>query len=241
MGGKSHVTLHTKNATVIETPLSRVDQFLDLLADPTVASILMSLGVLGILYELKSPGLGLGGIIGASSLILGLVAMSTLPLHVGGLLLITAGLVAIGAEIKVQTHGLLAGGGVIAMVLGALFLVDEVGYFGAVQSVNWPAFLVYSSVTVALFVLLAYKARHVLQLAPLTGVEAVSSSEGVAKTTFEWLNDHYEGVVFADGARWSGVAHEAVREGDKLKVDRGLSSPMRLEVSPLTAPPEEKG
>ena len=58
------VTLHTRGATRIEMPLSWPQRFLDVIADPTIASMLLTLGVMGILYELAAPGIGMGGIVG---------------------------------------------------------------------------------------------------------------------------------------------------------------------------------
>jgi len=84
---------------VIELPLSPTSRLLDVISNPTIASILLSLGVLGILYELSSPGIGLAGIIGTICLILAFVALSTLPLKLGGFALLLAGFVAIAVEV----------------------------------------------------------------------------------------------------------------------------------------------
>ena len=93
---------------------------LDVIANPTLASILLSLGVLGILYELSSPGIGVAGIVGTICLVLALVALSTLAAGARRVRLCLAGIVAIAVEVKAPSHGALAAGGVVALVLGAL-------------------------------------------------------------------------------------------------------------------------
>src|SRR6185369_2120118 len=96
--------------------------------------------VLGILYEFSSPGIGAAGIVGTICLLIALVALSTLPLKLGGFALILAGFVAIAVEVKSPAHGALALGGVVALILGALVLVDETGYFGGAQKLDFRIF-----------------------------------------------------------------------------------------------------
>src|SRR5437867_4937855 len=97
-------------------------RFMGLLADPNVAYILMLVGFYGILFELQNPGAILPGVVGGIALILAFFALSTLPVNSAGLALIALGIVFFVAEIKVASHGLLATGGVISMMLGSLLL-----------------------------------------------------------------------------------------------------------------------
>ncbi len=95
------------------------ERFLAFIADPTVASLLLSLGFLAIMIELFSPGLGLPGVGGAIAVILGFLGFGLLPVDTAGLVLIGLGLALIAAELFV-TSGILGGAGAVAVVLGAV-------------------------------------------------------------------------------------------------------------------------
>ena len=119
------VTLATAGAEVVEAPMSPFEEFLKVLSDPNIALILLSLGTLGIYFELSNPGAFFPGIFGAIALILALFSLGTLPINYAGLALLVFGLVLLGAEIWVASGGVLGIGGGIAFVLGALILVDD--------------------------------------------------------------------------------------------------------------------
>ncbi len=220
------VTLHTHGAVGIEMPLSWAQRFLDVIADPTIASMLLTLGVMGILYEIAAPGIGMGGIVGTVSLLTGLLAMSVLPLDLGGFLLIAVGIIGIVLEIKVPSHGLLALGGVVSIVLGALVLVDESSYFGAVQSVDWRVFAPFVIAVAGLFLLLATKVARAQRKPPGTGSEAMVGKHGVAKTVVEPAG----GSVFVEGARWLATAEETIDAGEPVEVVEVLRNPPRVVV-----------
>jgi len=115
-------TLHTKGAGIVAHELGVLRQLLQLIADPNLAFLFMSLGTLAIIYELANPGMGLGGIVGVILLILGLAALSVLPVNAVGaiLLVLAAGLFV--AELFAPGIGVFAAGGVAALVLGGAFL-----------------------------------------------------------------------------------------------------------------------
>ena len=121
---KGMVTLHTRDATVKRIEVRFRDRFLALISDPNVAYILMMVGMLGIFFELSTPGAVLPGVVGGISLILAFFAFQSLPVNWAGLLLILFGLVLLVVEIKVTSHGILTVGGVVAMLLGSLMLYD---------------------------------------------------------------------------------------------------------------------
>ncbi len=225
-----NVKVSARGAKAIELPMSMPERLIDHLADPTIASMLISLGTLGILYELASPGIGAAGIVGVVSLLTGLAAMSVLPLELGGVLLLIAGFVAIGVEIKIQSHGALAVGGAVSILLGALLLVDKARYFGAVQLIDWRVFAPFMILTTGAFVLLATLAMRARRGRFQTGVEALGGRHGSAKSGFEPDGDRYAGSVFVDGARWRAVADEAIDDGDSVEVVSVLTEPTRLEV-----------
>ena len=110
---KGPVTLATKDAAVTPIEVGFRDRFLALITDPNVAYILMMVGMLGIFFELSTPGAILPGVLGGISLILAFFAFQSLPINWAGLLLILFGLVLLIAEIKIVSHGILTIGGVV--------------------------------------------------------------------------------------------------------------------------------
>jgi membrane-bound serine protease (ClpP class) len=220
------LVLSTRGAVVIERPMSWNNLLLDVIANPTLASILLSLGVLGILYELSSPGIGLAGIVGVMCLVLALIAFSTLPLKLAGFVLLLAGFIAIAVEVKSPAHGALALGGVVSLVLGALVLIDETGYFGGVQKLDFRIFLPFVVTVTASFLLFARIAQKA-QTAPVQmGLTSMAGAHGVAKTGISLEG----GMVFVAGARWQAVSQAAIEQGSEVVVEEVLSHPTRLSV-----------
>lgn len=119
------VTLETADAAALELPMSPFEDFLMAISDPNIAVILLSLGSLGIYFELSAPGTFFPGIAGAIALILGLFSVGTLPINYAGLALLLLGLALMGAEIWVASGGVLGVGGAIAFVLGSFLLIDD--------------------------------------------------------------------------------------------------------------------
>jgi membrane-bound serine protease (ClpP class) len=125
LAGDRKVTLATAGAAVVERGMSPFEDLLMVLANPNVAVLLLSIGSLGIYFELANPGSFFPGIIGAVSLILALFSLGTLPINYAGLALLLLGLALIGAEIWVASGGILGIGGGVAFVLGAFILIDD--------------------------------------------------------------------------------------------------------------------
>ncbi|MGQ0608628.1 MAG: NfeD family protein [Chloroflexota bacterium] len=121
----SEVTLATADATVVELPMSPFEDLLMAISDPNIAVILLSLGSLGIYFELSAPGSFFPGILGAIAIILGLLSLGSLPINYAGLALLLLGLALMGAEIWVASGGVLGIGGAIAFLLGGLLLIDD--------------------------------------------------------------------------------------------------------------------
>ncbi len=123
-GGSGHLRL--AGARVVEVEMPRLQRLLAALVHPNIAYLLMAIGFFGIYFELAHPGAVLPGVVGAIALVLGLYALSVLPVNFAGAGLILLALVFFVAEIKVTSYGLLAAGGIIALVLGSLLLFRDV-------------------------------------------------------------------------------------------------------------------
>src|SRR5207237_1057266 len=123
--------LATAGATAIIMEPDWKSRFLAVITDPSVALILMMLGIYGLFFEFSNPGFVLPGVVGAICLCLGLFALNMLPVNYAGLTLVLLGLAFLVAEVFLPSYGSLGVGGIIAFVIGAVMLIDtEVPGFG---------------------------------------------------------------------------------------------------------------
>ena len=120
----AEVTLRTAGAVIESVEMTQRQRVLSAIANPNIAFMLLSLGILGLTIELWSPGAILPGIVGGVSLLLAFFALQMLPVNYAGVLLILLGLLLLGLEIKVTSYGMLTVGGVISLVLGSMILID---------------------------------------------------------------------------------------------------------------------
>ena len=213
----AEVVLELSGATVTEQTMNPLLSIIRLISDPNIAFLLFSLGSTGLLVELYSPNF-VTGILGALALLLGLMGLGTLPLNVGGLLLIVFGLVLFGLELTVTSHGLLGFGGVVCFALGASALfTGPTDPFEPVVRVA-PAVILVTTATAAAFIGLimfgAIRSRRIGLGAPLGG----SAALGMVGEVRAPLNPF--GSVFAGGEEWTA------RTADGESLERG--TPVRV-------------
>ncbi|MQA25868.1 MAG: nodulation protein NfeD [Micromonosporaceae bacterium] len=198
------VTLHTADARVVEHEFGFMRQVQQLIADPNIAFLLMSIGTLAVIYELANPGMGFAGIAGAIMLILGFFALSVLPVNVAGvlLLLLAAGLFV--AEIITPGVGVFAAGGTVALVLAGIFLFE--GPLTVRLTVLIPTALVVGGGT--LFAgRLAWRARRA---SPVTGRHALIGRTGEVTAG---------GQTLLEGAWWTVRGAEGpLRGGQTVRI-----------------------
>ena len=208
-------------STLEMTPLQR---FLNLIASPTVASILLTLGILGLVVEIRTPGFGFAGIVGIVSLLLAFYGLGQLDANLAGLALMAAALALFIAEAFTPTFGILALGGMIAFVFGAVLLFNTPGL-----KVPWAAILSLAALLGGLTIFAGSKALAAQRRPPLTGGDALIGLTARAKSAFAAGE---EGAVFIQGEWWNAVLTSgAVEANDKVRVTarRGYT----LEVEPL--------
>lgn len=238
---RQNLNLSTRGLTSITVAPSAVERLLDQLANPTLASLLISIGMLGILYEFGSPGVGAGGIVGAVLVILGLLGSSVLALETTAIALLVVGVVGIGLETMLPTHGLLAVCGIAALLIGAVLLVDAKEYFGGVIRVNLGIF---APVLIALgvgFTLLVGATRKALRAPNEMGIETLVGKIGEARSRFGQSATDRGGVVFVDGARWQAETEELeIVSGDRIEVIALRTHPTRLFVRRAARSPETR-
>jgi membrane-bound serine protease (ClpP class) len=203
-------TLHTKGVQPQAIEMSWRDRLLDIISNPTIAYILLMLGIYGIFFELSSPGAILPGVVGGIFLILAFYALQMLPVNYAGLALIFFAIILFIAEIKVMSHGLLAVGGVISLFLGSMMLFQSpVEYMRVSLSVIIPAVLV----SAAFFIFAVTKAINARLKKPTTGMEGLIGEVGIASTPIA-----LEGKVSIHGEFWNAVSDQNIEEGVKVQV-----------------------
>jgi membrane-bound serine protease (ClpP class) len=203
-------TLHTKGVQPQPIQMSWRDRLLDIISNPTIAYILLMLGIYGIFFELSSPGAILPGVVGGIFLILAFYALQMLPVNYAGLALILFAIILFIAEIKVVSHGLLAVGGVISLLLGSMMLFQSpVEYMRVSLSVIIPAVLV----SAAFFIFAVTKAIHARLKKPTTGMEGLVGETGIATTSIS-----QEGKVSIHGEFWNVISDQNIERGEKVQV-----------------------
>jgi membrane-bound serine protease (ClpP class) len=203
-------TLHTKGVQPQSIQMSWRDRLLDIISNPTIAYILLMLGIYGIFFELSSPGAILPGVVGGIFLILAFYALQMLPVNYAGLALIFFAIILFIAEIKVVSHGLLAVGGVISLFLGSMMLFQSpVEYMRVSLSVIIPAVLV----SAAFFIFAVTKAINARLKKPTTGMEGLIGEVGIASTPIA-----PEGKVSIHGEFWNATSDQPIEEGVKVQV-----------------------
>ncbi len=208
--GAGKITLKTKTAKIVEVEMSFRDKILSVISNPTIAYILLILGVAGLYFELSTPGAVLPGVLGGICLILAFYAFQTLPINYAGLLLIILALILFIAEVKVVSHGILTIGGIAAMILGSLMLIDSPAPF---LQISLSAILGVTAATTAFFVFAIGAVFRAHRRQPATGREGLVGQAGVARTR---LNP--DGLIFIRGEIWNATCAEGVEPGEQVQV-----------------------
>ena len=203
-------TLLTKGVQPRPIQMSWRYKLLDTISNPSIAYILLMLGIYGIFFELSSPGAILPGVVGGIFLILAFYALQMLPISFAGLALILFAIILFIAEVKVVSHGLLTVGGVISLFLGSMMLIETPAEYMQISlMVIIPAVLV-SAGFFAFAVTKAIKARLTK---PTTGTEGLVGEVGMASTPLS-----PEGKVLVHGEFWNAISDDPVEKGDKVQV-----------------------
>jgi membrane-bound serine protease (ClpP class) len=186
------------------------ERFLDLLAEPNVGLILMTVAIYGILFELNNPGAVLPGVVGAIALILALASFAILQVNYAGLALIALGVALLMAELFVPGFGVLGVGGIVAFILGGILLTsNQEPYLRA----SVPLVVSLGLATGAFFLLALGAGVRAQRRRPVSGREAVVGRVGVAKTDLD-----PQGTVLVGGEDWTAEAAEPVRAGERVRV-----------------------
>ena len=212
--GGSEVTLETSEAVVEEASMGPLESFLHLLADPNIAFILFMVGFYGLIFELQNPNF-VTGILGALAIILAFIGFGSLPLNVGGLLLIGLAGILFVLELTVTSHGLLTIGGLVCLALGAAALYTDSGSPTAPVGIEVAqptiiAVVASTALFMGLVVVVAVRSRRMQGSPGTVGVAVAQGTVGEVRTPLAPI-----GTVYAGGEEWSA------RTADEQVLQRG--------------------
>jgi membrane-bound serine protease (ClpP class) len=214
VSGKSE-KLGLAHARIEPRDMGEIEKLLGVVSHPDVAVLLMLLGIVGIYFELSTPGAVLPGIVGGIALLLAFYAFSVLPVNLAGIALIIFGVGLFIAEIKVASHGLLAVGGGIALVAGSLILFyspRNTGGYRLDLVVILPGVLV----TVGILALLAWKTLQLRRMPARTGVSGMIGETARVVEPFTGGR----GRVHFQGEYWEAEGPPDLAPGDLVRIKR---------------------
>jgi membrane-bound serine protease (ClpP class) len=212
--------LHLAGYTEADIQLTLRERLIAAIADPNIGFILLVLGALGIYVEFSNPGLIFAGVGGAILFLLGLSALSILPINWVGVALLLLSVALFVLEAKFTSHGVLGIGGTLAMILGAVLLIDGPPelriHLGTAASVAIPFALI--TMFLVSIVIRARKGKV------LTGATGMIGEIGVARTALE-----PEGQVLVRGEYWDAIADSSISPGSRVRVKAIESLKLRVE------------
>jgi membrane-bound serine protease (ClpP class) len=199
-----------ESAAVAQTDKSAWEQFLDVLSDPTLASILIGLGFVALIIELSHPGLVAPGVLGAIAIVLGFVGLGELPINSAGLALIGIGLVCLAMELFF-TSGVLGTLGVISLVIGGIIAFHGAPSGARPSTIAVVILIVFAVGMVASLAVTVMRVRN--RAAPM-GTKALLGKIAIARTALA-----PEGYVFVQGERWRAAMEQGNAQiGDRVRI-----------------------
>jgi membrane-bound serine protease (ClpP class) len=209
----SDVTLDLSGAVPEELPMNPLQAFLHLLSDPNIAFILFTVGFYGLIFELQNPNF-VTGILGGISIILAFIGFGSLPLNIGGLLLIALAIVLFVLEFTVTSHGLLTVAGIVCFALGAAALYTEPGTPTAPDvTVALEVIAIMTILTAGFMVFVVYailRTRRMANAEGLIGSDLPLDLLGEVRRPLTPI-----GSVYAAGEEWTA------RSADEQPLQRG--------------------
>ena len=187
--------LHLADARIIQQDMSFVQRALNLLVDPSLATILLSLGVLGLIVELRTPGLNFAGVFGMVCLLLALYGLGQLDANLTGLTFMAIAFAFFIAEAFTPSFGLLTAGGITAFLLGGALLFDTPGI-----ATPWATLILLALMLGGLTILISFFALRAQVRPALTGTEGLIGAIGTTKAHF---HAGETGSVFVLGEWWN--------------------------------------
>ena len=187
-------------------------RFLGVITNPTLAYMLLLVGIYGLILEGYNPGALVPGVIGGISLLLALYAFQILPVNYAGLALMVLGFALIAVELFVPSFGILGIGGVLAVVFGSIILMDtEVPGF----AINTGLIAAMGLFSALVFFAIMYLVARSMRRPKVSGTEALIGHK--AESISDFSNGH--GRVHVDGEDWSAEGDDVIRRGDEVTIE----------------------
>jgi membrane-bound serine protease (ClpP class) len=224
MSAAGETTVRTQGVPVVYNDMNLIERFFSIISDPNIAFILLSLGMLGIFFELINPGALFPGVFGAIAILIGFFSLGTLPVNWAGVLLILLAFILFVAEIVVAGFGVLGVGGVISLIMGGLLLTSTSN--PEFQVSRWLIFGM--AAIIGIFFLSTVGALVRARRQPVAlGPQTLVGRQGVARSPLD-----PNGIVFLEGERWTAISTGGrVEEGETVEVV-GMEG-IRLKVRPV--------
>jgi len=220
--------LDTADVDVVTVDPDWRNRLLSVITDPNILPILMTLGMLGLLYELINPGFVLPGVLGAICLVLALYASQVLPVNYAGVALILLGIAFMVGEAFAPSFGALGIGGVIAFIIGSIILIDtEAPGFG----VSIPFIVTFGVVMGMLFFALMTMVVKMRRSPIVSGREQLVGASGEVLESFD-----AQGRVRVHSETWTARSQQPLQKGDRVRVV-GVEG-LLLDVEPDQKPQE---
>lgn len=214
LGDKPYM-LRTSDAQVDELSQSFIEQFLQVLTNPNVTFLLLTVGVQAILIEISSPGGWVAGFIGVVSLALGTYGLGVLPVNWFGLVFLATAFVLFLLDIKAPTHGALTAAGVASLVIGALVLFNSPST-PSFQRVSIPLIFGVAIATALFFTTVLTFALRAQRRPIEVGAEALVGRVGESRSALD-----PSGMVHVAGELWTAsieLGAEPIRTGERVEV-----------------------
>lgn len=207
------IQLHTTGATLVSHAPDWRTQLLAVITNPSVALLLIMLGVYGLMFEFMSPGSGVGGVLGGICLLLGLYALQLLPVNYAGVGLILLGLAFMIAEAFLPSFGVIGFGGIVAFVVGAVILMDtDVPGFG----IPLPLIISLSLLSALLLAALIGMALKARRRALVSGDAGLVGSQTTVSGLMPGMP--LSGWVQLQGENWQVLSTSPLRLGQQVRV-----------------------
>jgi membrane-bound serine protease (ClpP class) len=207
------IILNTENYMLTDTEMTFIERFLHVISNPNIAYILLSLGTLGIIAEIYSPGTFFPGIAGALSLLIAFYSLGVLDAYWGGILLIMLAFGLFIGEVLTATFGLFTAGGIIALVLGSLMLFP--GGSSVLQINPWLIVAVVVVVT-GVFALVISRVIRAYRRQAVTGREELVGKTAVVRTALK-----PEGTIIFKGEYWTAISEKGrVKSGEEVIITK---------------------
>lgn len=204
--------LRSSGTAPIDISMNFITRFLHIISDPNIAYILLSLGILGIIYEFSSPGLGISGAIGTLLLILSLYALSVLPINYAGLGLIILALILFVVDILMGLGGIPSIAGVVSLVIGSFLLINTDAPY---LRIAWSLIISVSVVVSGFLIIVVRAVYRAHRVQPFTGMEGI-----IGGTAISLIELAPEGQVKISGEIWGAVSADGkrIKKGKKVTV-----------------------